>query len=225
MAILFSGGKDSCLATWYALHQGWDVLTLLSAQPASSDSWMFHFPTVEWTKLQAQASGIPITMFRPALTRQEELDDLNRAISKLKQKGAEGVISGAVASDYQRKRLDRICDELMLPSFAPLWRKDPAFLLDELLMLGFEVYITAVAAMGLDGSWLGRKLDRRAIDELLGLSRKYGFHLAGEGGEYETFVADAPFFQRRVQIERLSKRTRNGSDYIVIESASLADKI
>ncbi|MGC8961334.1 MAG: hypothetical protein ACP5K1_02675, partial [Candidatus Bathyarchaeia archaeon] len=60
--LLYSGGKDSNLALWYAVHQGWSVNLLVSAIPDSPESYMFHYPNVEWTRLQAEALGYPIRM-------------------------------------------------------------------------------------------------------------------------------------------------------------------
>ena len=42
-----------------------------------------------------------------------------------------------------------------------------------IVSLGFEVIISGVFAYGLDESWLGRKIDNSAIDELLKLNEKY----------------------------------------------------
>ena len=225
VAVLFSGGKDSCLATWYALHQGWTVTRLLTAQPRTVDSWMFHYPTTEWVKLQAQAIGIPLHLFQPSEGEQSELRELSQALGELKKDGVEAVVSGAVASDYQRRRIDHICHELHLFSFAPLWQKDPRLLLRELLALKFEIYITGVSTMGLDTSWLGRLLDESAMKELLTLSERYFFHSAGEGGEYETFVTDGPFFHKKICLGKTRKIVRGSTGHLVIEEASLTDKI
>ena len=56
--------------------------------------------------------------------------------------------------------------------------------------------MTGVAALGLDESWLGRRLDGAMVDDLVELQRKYGMHAALEGGEGETFVLDCPLFER-----------------------------
>jgi diphthamide synthase (EF-2-diphthine--ammonia ligase) len=47
---------------------------------------------------------------------------------------------------------------------------------------------------------LGQELDAAAVDRLKALSRTHRFNVAGEGGEYETFVVDAPFFAAPVEI-------------------------
>jgi uncharacterized protein (TIGR00290 family) len=57
-----------------------------------------------------------------------------------------------------------------------------------------------VAAGGMDESWLGRRFDKKMISDLKELNRKYRVHLAGEGGEYETLVLNAPFYSKKIKI-------------------------
>ncbi|HIM33797.1 MAG TPA: ATP-binding protein, partial [Candidatus Poseidoniales archaeon] len=58
LGLLFSGGKDSCLALHRAVAAGHEVACLLTLLPERDDSWMFHTPALEWTALQAEALGI-----------------------------------------------------------------------------------------------------------------------------------------------------------------------
>jgi len=57
------------------------------------------------------------------------------------------------------------------------------------------------------------------------LSRQYGIHLTGEGGEYESFVVDAPNFKRAIRIEKIREVWDGQSGYVIIEEALLIDKI
>ncbi|MBK6586687.1 MAG: hypothetical protein IPG26_07775 [Coprothermobacter sp.] len=70
---------------------------------------------------------------------------------------------------------------------------------------GFKVIVTAVAAEGLDSSWLGRQIDQKMLNELKDLNRRYGVHPAFEGGEAETFVLDGPIFKKRIKILKAEK--------------------
>ena len=222
VAVLFSGGKDSTYATWIAQHQGWDIATLISILPRNVESMMFHFPNVQWTKLQAQALELPHHVLE---AKNDELLSLKEGIAEVKEDlGINGVVTGAVASDYQKSRIDRICDELGLKSFAPLWHKEPRRLVDDLKLVGFKILMVGVGAGGLDQSWLGKELtdDRWAMLETL--SMKFGIHLTGDGGEYETLVIDAPMFKKRVQIGKSHNQWDGESGHYVIESAMLRDK-
>jgi diphthine-ammonia ligase len=136
----------------------------------------------------------------------------------------EGVVSGAIASNYQKVRIQRICEQLGLECVAPLWHKNPLELLEELLTLRFEVIVTGIYAYGLDKTWLGRRLDEAAVADLMELNRKYGVSVVGEGGEYETLVIDAPFFKKRIKIVEAEKFWKNQNGYYGITKAELQDK-
>lgn len=184
---------------------------------------MFHYPNVQWARLQAQALELPQQVLEAG---NDELLSLKEGLEETKKDfGINGVVTGAVASDYQKSRIDRICDDLALKSFAPLWHKDPRRLVDDLKLLGFKILMVGVGAGGLDESWLGKELtdDRWAMLEAL--SMKYGIHLTGEGGEYETLVIDAPMFKKRVQIVKGHDEWDGESGQYLIEDAVLRDKL
>ena len=112
-----------------------------------------------------------------------------------------GIIAGAVESEYQRSRIQKICDELDIVLYAPLWKSDPLVMINKMVETGFEIMIVGVAADGMEESWLGRYIDNNAIVELKAINEKYGVHILGEGGEYETLVTNGPHMNRRVEIE------------------------
>jgi ABC transporter with metal-binding/Fe-S-binding domain ATP-binding protein len=223
VAIAFSGGKDSTYATWIAQHQGWDV-SLVTVRPHSADSLMFHHPNVEWTHLQAQALRLSHEVVD--LNDADEMKDLQRALVKMKSRDEfSGLVTGAVASDYQKTRFDNMCDAIGLKTYSPLWHKNPRLLVDDLKKSGFRIILTAVAAKGLDESWLGRELTETEWPKLERLSKIHGIHLTGEGGEYESFVLDTPHFSKRIEIEKSRKEWYGDSGRMVIEKASLRDKL
>src|SRR5208283_5884302 len=164
--------------------QGWEIVSLVTIIPESKESWMFHYPAVKWTGLQAEAMGIPRMMINTKGIKEDELEDLRSGLRMLiKSAGIEGIVSGAVASEYQRTRLDNLCEELGLRSFAPLWHKNQEQLVREQLDAGFEIIITSCNAMGLDAKWVGKKLDASDLRRLIQLKNRYGFNVAFEGGE------------------------------------------
>jgi len=220
--VLFSGGKDSTFALWCAIHQAHDVACLLTVFPERSDSWMFHHPGVEWTHLQAEAIGIPQVTAKTSGVKEEELTALSRSLSRLMiSHGIECVVTGAIASEYQKSRVDRICDQLGLRSMAPLWGLRPERLLADQIQMGFEFILTASMAMGLDQSWLGRVIDEGALSQLRGLQEKYGINLAFEGGEAETFVTDAPIFASKIRILESEPIWKGDAGYLNILRADL----
>jgi len=189
--------------------------------PQREDSWMFHYPNIHLTDLFAEAVEIPLVKAETTGIKETELKDLKKLLSTL---DIEGIVSGATSSQYQKKRIDKICQELNLQSVAPLWQEAPLQLLKEIIELHFEVIIVGVYAYGLNETWLGRQIDSHTLDSLLDLNRKFGISLIGEGGEYETLVLDAPYFKKKIRILQTEKVWKTHSGYLLVKKARLLDK-
>jgi len=198
IAALFSGGKDSTFAVYIAQQYGWTVSPLVSLYPKTADSWMFHSLNIYLSELLAEAIRIPLVKRYTQGEKETELEDLQTILQGL---DIDGVISGAIASEYQRTRIEKICDELGIKSFTPLWHKDQEMILRDQLRAGFRSIIVGVFAEGFDAIWLGRPIDEQTIDSLVQLHKDYGINIAGEGGEYETLVLDSPLFSKRLVID------------------------
>jgi len=221
VAVLSSGGKDSTLSLYHALKEGYEVEYLVTMIPQREDSWMFHYPNIHLVDLFAEAVAIKLVKAETVGVKEEEVEDLKRVLASL---DVEGVVSGAIASQYQKSRIDKICKELNFKSIAPLWQKDPLNLLKEVVNLDFETVIVGVYAYGFDKSWLERKIDSTTINALIELNKKYGISLVGEGGEYETLVLDASIFKKRIRIIEKEKIWENQSGYLLVKKAELAAK-
>lgn len=222
--MLFSGGKDSCYALYKAQKTD-EVACLISVISKNKESYMFHTPNISLTKLQAEAIGIPLIQKSTEGRKEDELKDLKSAIrDAIGTHKIEGIVTGAIESVYQAKRVQKICNELNIWCFNPLWMKDQKELLHELVNHGFNVIITGIFAYPLDEKWLGRKIDEKVIDELAVLEEKYQMNPAGEGGEIETTVIDAPFFKKRVEIIESDIKAEGNSGVLVIKKAKLVSK-
>jgi diphthine-ammonia ligase len=224
LGALFSGGKDSTFALAKAMERE-RVVCLISIISENPESYMFHTPNISLVKMQAEALGLPLVQAGTKGEKEKELKDLEAAISRARKEfGIEGIVTGAIESIYQAERVQRVCDRLGLWCFNPLWKKDQASLLQEVINTGFEVIVSGVFAYPLGKSWLGRKIDNRAISELISLQKKYQISPSGEGGEIETTVLDAPVFRRRILIEQSEIRYRENSGIFVIKKAKLVNK-
>lgn len=201
LGVLFSGGKDSIYSAELAKEFGYELSCLISIVSDNKDSFMFHTPLIEKTKKQAEVMNVPLIVQKTKGNKEDELDDLEEVIRKAKDKfGIEGVVTGAIQSVYQSTRIQKICDKLDLECFNPLWQKDEFEYLEELIENRFEVIVTSVAAFPLDEKWLGRKIDKKFIEEMKGLNKKYKIHVAGEGGEFESFVLNCPLFSKGLKV-------------------------
>ncbi len=218
VAALFSGGKDSVFAVYITQQYGWEVSHLVSLHPKKPDSWMFHSINIHLTDLQAKSIGIPLVKRVTAAEKEAELEDLTKALQDLE---IDGVVSGAIASEYQRTRIEKVCDNLGLKSFSPLWHKNQELLLRDQVKAGFHIIIVGVFAEGFDETWLGRTLDEETIDALVSLQKKHGINIAGEGGEYETLVLSGPMFSKRLVIDESGKEWNRDSGVFQVKQAHL----
>jgi diphthine-ammonia ligase len=221
VAVLATGGKDSTLAFYHALRESHEIICLATMIPSREDSWMFHYPNIGLIDLFGEAVGIPVVKAETSGAKEEELEDLKRLIGRL---DIEGVVSGAIGSNYQKTRIDDICTQLNLESLAPLWRKDPLLMLKEMLELKFDAVIVGVYAHGFDDKWLGRKINDQTVKDLMVLNSSYGVSLVGEGGEYETLVLDASFFKKRIRIVAAEKVWKGQSGYLHVSRVKLESK-
>ncbi len=219
LAALISGGKDSLYACYLASKKH-NIEYLVSMIPESSESYMFHYPNVKLTELQAKAMEKDIVFGVTKGEKEKELEDLKNVLKEL---NVDGIVTGALASNYQKKRIDNICKELGIKHIAPLWGIDPKEEWLSILKLGFEVIITQFACEGLDETWLGRKVDFNAFRELEKLASKYKFHLGFEGGEAETFVLYMPLFKKKIEVVKAKKIVEAYRGFYIIEEACLRE--
>lgn len=221
VAALFSGGKDSTYAIYLAQQRGWDVSRLITLVPTKGESHMFHIPNIGLCAMLAEAMGIEHAAFDTMGEEEKEMEDLRKALGGL---GVEGIITGAIASDYQATRIDRLCHELGMRSYSPLWRWKQADVLNGILSAGFKVMIVGVYADGMGKEWLGRELDAAALSELDALAAKNRMNVSGEGGEFETLVLDGPNFSQRLEIEESETVWHGTNGEYLVKKARLVPK-
>jgi len=225
VAVLYSGGKDSNLAAWRAKSDGYELACLISASPLRADSYMFHVPNVALARHQAGSIGVPWVEVKVSGIKELEVSELAEALPGIAEAHRiDAIVTGAIASRYQKERVDQACKKAGLLHFHPLWQQDGESLIREMIRLGFEIYFTSVSAEGLGPEWLGRRLDRDALGDLLRLHSKHGLNVSGEGGEYETFVCDMPLFRNRIKITSAKKSWQRTSGYMEITGLELVRK-
>ncbi len=224
LGVLFSGGKDSTFALHLAAEKE-EAVCLITIISKNKESFMYHTPNIEISALQAEALQLPQITRTTRGEKEKELSELEDAIAEAARKyQIEGVVTGAVESVYQAERVQRICNHLGLWCFNPLWKHDQKALLEELLEKRFKVIISGVFAYPLDEKWLGKQIDNKLIDRLVDLQQKYGLSPAGEGGEIETTVLDAPLFKKKIEVLDYSVEFKGNSGVFIIKQARLVSK-
>jgi ABC transporter with metal-binding/Fe-S-binding domain ATP-binding protein len=221
LAALITGGKDSILALYKAQKMGHRIEVLATMVPKRSDSYMFHFPNIHMVDHIAKALEIPLVKAETSGIKEKELIDLKILLSSL---DVDGVVTGAIASLYQKERIDRLCNQLGLKSVAPLWLADPLKIMNELISLKFKVLIVGVSAYGLDKSWLGAEINNKNLQKLIELNRKFQISLVGEGGEYESIVLDAPIFKKQIEVLEAQTNYEKNCGIFIIKKAKLVAK-
>ena len=148
----------------------------------------------------------------------EDMDALRRLLEDL---DVDGIITGAVWSDYQWERINGVCGDLGLAVISPLWRKEQDMLLDELIDSGISAMIIGTYADGLTEEWLGRMLDRGTADDLRKIRIKHDISVMGEGGEYESLTVDSPLQNVPLKIDSFEKEWKNMTGTMKITGAHL----
>ena len=200
VAVLASGGKDSTYASWWALMQGWSIEAMITVKIVGDDSMMFQLQNTEIAQYQAKSIGVKWINVISQGVEDKEIDELEDTIRNLNQ-DLDAIVVGALRSDYQKTRIERMCERLDLISYCPLWHHDSLEHMNSLIEHGFDVRIVSVSCEGLDESWLGEKISKESLGKLVDLSEKYRFNLDGEGGEFETITLNAPHFEKAIICE------------------------
>jgi diphthine-ammonia ligase len=211
-AALTSGGKDSILSCQKAIDSGKVVKYMVTARPKNRDSYMFHSANLDAVPVIASVAGMQYVEIETEGNKEEELADLEAGLAAL---DIEGVIAGAVGSEYQAERVKAITDKLGLELFVPLWHMDPELLLREVAER-MDAIIVVTAAEGLDARFLGARFDDTLIQQLKRVAATRRIHLAGEGGEYESLTLNAPFYSRPVTYSTTKTRSTHDRHELIL---------
>ena len=212
LATLVSGGKDSMLALHKASTEH-EIVCLVGVISENPHSYMFHTYNLHLLDAISSCLHLPILKIPTKGEKETEVEDLERNLEIL---NVDGIVIGGIESEYQKRRFERICSKLGIELVAPLWKCDVWDMMREVVSK-FETVIVSVSAMGLDERFLGKRLDENVLNELKILNEKYGLHVAGEGGEYETLVLDAPLYRKRIVIEDSKKVWQGDSGNLVVK--------
>jgi diphthine-ammonia ligase len=205
LGILISGGKDSLYSAFIGSYFK-KVTCGICIRSKNDESYMFHTPSISFVKYQAKAMDMPLIIQETRGVKEEELHDLKTALIKAKkEQGIQGILTGAVASQYQASRIQNICFELELKCYNPLWQINQIKLLKDLLKYDFEVLIVGIFAFPFTQEMLGNHITKEVIKKLIDMKNKYQIHPAGEGGEIETMVLNCPLFKKRIRVDEFTK--------------------
>lgn len=196
VAVLWSGGKDSFSAYERALEEGHEVVCLVTFK--GDRPFLCH--PIECMGLQAEALGVPHVK---AEIGEPYLQSYRSALRGLaKDLGIRGVVTGdiAVVDSFHGNWIDEVCQGTGLEALRPLWGMSRRERLEGLHASGAKIVITCVMKRFFDQSWLGRRIDAKALVELGEIAERHGIDPCGEGGEYHTMVLDSPKFSGEIEM-------------------------
>ena len=112
----------------------------------------------------------------------DEVEDLYDLLLTAKTKyKISAVCSGAIASTYQRTRVENVCSRLNLTSLAYLWKRDQLELLSEMAEAEMEAVVIKIAGIGLTTEkHLGADI-REITADLKKFNESFGINPCGEG--------------------------------------------
>ncbi len=220
LASLYSGGKDSAFSLYLMEQMGHEVPYIVNIVPEDAASWIFHTPNLSMVPLMAEAMGKELVTAPSTGTEEGDMEGLRKALEGL---DVDGVISGAIWSDYQWDRMNIVCGDLGLKLFAPLWRKDQDMLMEQFLDSGIRAMIVGCYAEGLGEDWLGRELTKESVEELKRIRSKTGISIMGEGGEYESLTLDSPMHSSSIVIDEVRKDWSRSGGTLHVLKANLSE--
>lgn len=192
----WSGGKDSCLACYKAIKQGYEVKYLLNFISKESKRGCFHGIESGLMKLQAELIGIPLVQKETTADMQKYEEEFKEAVTLLKQEGIKHMVFGDIFLLEHANWVERVCKDIGIIAIEPLWNKNPENIIEEFIDSGFKAIIVSAQAEKLGEEFIGRYINRELIAEL----KERGVCPCGENGEFHTLVVDGPIFKSSIEI-------------------------
>jgi uncharacterized protein (TIGR00290 family) len=177
-----------------------EVAFLLNMLTETGECSLSHCLPADLLRDQAKAMGIPI--LQPKASRKEYEKEFKKAIADLKRQGVEAGVFGDIDLQVHRDWIERVCREMEIQVFFPLWDDKRETMLEEFISAGFKSRIVVTDPSVLDEAWLGCEIDRTFMSKIKDLPQ---VDACGEKGEYHTFVYDGPIFKQPVLFHEESR--------------------
>jgi len=192
--VSWSGGKDSCLALHRTLRSGFRVDFLFNMLEEDGLKSRGHGLRKDILDAQTKAIGIPIIYGKATWEDYEK--EFTKIIKDLKSQGIEGGIFGDLNIQEHRDWVEKVCNEVGIKAFEPLWDEKYGTLLNEFIKKGFEAVVVSAKSDIIGVEWAGHSFNWEFIEYL----KNQSLDLCGETGEYHTLVTYGPIFKKRMKI-------------------------
>ncbi len=198
VAVLWTGGKDSCLSLHRVHEKGFRIACLATFVPVGEVNFIAH--PIDDMKKQAEALGLPLFLMPVSEPyRAGYIAGLNSLKNEF---GVTSVVTGDVdLVNGLPNWIVECCTNIAIEVIRPLWNENRQSLMTELLDRKIEAKITLVSHPALSQDWCGRIIDKLLLNELSALTKTAGIDLCGENGEYHTMVLNAPLFRNPITMK------------------------
>jgi uncharacterized protein (TIGR00290 family) len=193
----WSGGKDSCLALYRAIKQGYQIKYLLNFTSSETKRCCFHGLDSKLLQIQAESIGIPLIQQEMPNDMAGYEENFKSSVNKLKSEGIKGMVFGDIYLDEHKDWVERVCNDIGIIAIEPLWNQSPEDLIREFIDVGFKSEIISAKADLFSEESMGRIIDHNFVNELL----QKKICPCGENGEFHTFVVDGPIFKKEIIIK------------------------
>lgn len=190
----WSGGKDSCLALYRALRNGFDVKVLLTMFDEIEDRSRSHAVPKELIQAQADALGIELVTAKASWQNYERV--FIETLREFQKQEITHGIFGDIDLQAHRDWEETVCAAAEIEAVLPLWSENRRKIVDEFLAADYKAVVVCVNEKFLDESFCGRIFDENFVAEL-----PADVDACGENGEFHTFVFDGKLFKNPVKYE------------------------
>jgi uncharacterized protein (TIGR00290 family) len=212
----YSGGKDSVLAIYRAIGQGYEPLELITTYNIDENrSWFHGIPETVLESVSASLN-IPVRLIKTA--GKDYAQNFEEALLRSKKLGAEICVFGDIDIEDHKHWCSERCRNTGLDPLFPLWGEDRKKLVYEFVDSGFTANITVIDTRRMSDGFLGKTLTRETADCIAA----QGADICGENGEYHTFVSAGPIFRKPIEFFFGEKIIRNGYAVLPISRRLLA---
>ena len=217
-AISWTGGKDCNLALLSAWRDPTlNVTTLVVFAPKGG--FGFHAHPIRLMEAQAEALGLTLRIMSLPSDKPHKEGYID-TIRHLRDENGITVLGtgdmdlvGAMSTNW----IDDCCQAVGgIRAYLPLWKADRITCLNTLVSENFHVVYSCVKQPWFDKSWVGRRMDEEAIQEMKQKSTDSGaiahdnglspegqkLDMGGENGEYHTMCLGGPVYSRIIELEK-----------------------
>ncbi len=191
----YSGGKDSILAIYRAIKNGYKPVCLLTTYDEKNERSWFHNIPQTLLEEASKALDIPLVIIKTEGTQYAH--DFERALSVLKSQGVDTCVFGDIDIQEHLDWCSERCKNVGLDSYFPLWQENRKKLVYEFIDSGFQAIITVIDTTRMNEQYLGQTLMKELVEQL----EQENIDVCGENGEYHTFVYDGPIFKENIHFQ------------------------